>query len=208
MRNSFGLLMREEIHAAHFINKPGPLVRIPRQDRLTILRHHVAEISRMADLNLINVLIDKQAKPVGYSPFERSWEALIQRFSNTMQHRNFQGPANPDETGMVVPDDTDSARVTQMLRRMRRFNFISNQQNFGTGYRNLRVMNVIEDPFFKRSDHSYFIQAADTVAYFLYQQENPCAYVRRRGARTYFGRLSNLFCRHAAPNDPQGVKRF
>ena len=39
MRTTFGLLLREEIHAAHFLNRPGPLVRIKRNDRLSIIRH-------------------------------------------------------------------------------------------------------------------------------------------------------------------------
>jgi hypothetical protein len=42
MRNKFGLLLREEIHCARMINKPGELVRIKRNDRLTILRNFTA----------------------------------------------------------------------------------------------------------------------------------------------------------------------
>lgn len=38
MRNSFGLLLREEVHAAKMINNPGDLVRIKRNDRLSIIR--------------------------------------------------------------------------------------------------------------------------------------------------------------------------
>ena len=30
----------------------------------------------MKFLNVINVRVDKQEKPVGYDPFERAWEAL------------------------------------------------------------------------------------------------------------------------------------
>ena len=208
MRGVFGLLMREEIHAAHFINKPGPLVRIRRNDRLAILRHHISELATMSDLSIINILVDKDGKRPDYSPLDVAWRALVQRFSDTMHHRNFPGPANPDETGFVIPDDTDAARITRMLRRMRRFNPIPHRGDYGSGYRNLRIANLVEDPFFKRSEHSYFIQAADTIAYFLYQQESPSAYLRRRGGRSLFERLGPLLCRAAAPGDPQGIKRF
>jgi hypothetical protein len=37
MQRAFGLRLREEIHAAALINRPGPLVRIQRNDRLTII---------------------------------------------------------------------------------------------------------------------------------------------------------------------------
>ncbi len=77
MRNQFGLLIREEIHAAHFINKPGPLVRIRRNDRLTILRHHIAELASMRDLSIITVLVDKHAKGAVYPVFDYSWIAFI-----------------------------------------------------------------------------------------------------------------------------------
>ena len=38
MRQAFGLRLREELHAAALVNDPGALVRIPRNDRLTIVR--------------------------------------------------------------------------------------------------------------------------------------------------------------------------
>src|SRR5205807_4620732 len=47
LRNKYGLKMAEEIHAAAMINKPGPLVRISRNDRLAILRAFVDEITHL-----------------------------------------------------------------------------------------------------------------------------------------------------------------
>src|SRR5260370_828850 len=38
MRDAFGLLMNDEIHAAAMIRGPGKLARISRNDRLTIVR--------------------------------------------------------------------------------------------------------------------------------------------------------------------------
>jgi hypothetical protein len=46
MKSAFGLKLREEIHAAHFINRPGNLARIHRNDRLTILRSFANEYSQ------------------------------------------------------------------------------------------------------------------------------------------------------------------
>ncbi len=86
LRTSFGLLMREEIHASHMISKPGGMVRIPRNDRLSILRFLADHLAGMGDLRLINVVVSKKAKPPGYPVFEQAWQALIQRFENTMVH--------------------------------------------------------------------------------------------------------------------------
>ena len=112
MRNMFGLLLREEIHCARMINKPGELVRIQRNDRLTILRNFTAELAAMPDLSVINIVVEKRLKASNYDVTEAAWTMLIQRFSNTMSHRNFSGPANPDERGMVVPDMSEVKKIT------------------------------------------------------------------------------------------------
>lgn len=208
MRNSFGLLMREEIHAAHLINKPGPLLKIKRNDRLTIIRLFLNEISSMQDLSIINIVVDKQGKPAGYNAMEKAWEALIQRFSNTMSHRNFTGPANPDDRGMIIPDNTDVNVVTSLLRRMRRYNPIPNQSEHGAGYRNLTVSNLVEDPYFKDSRNSYLIQAADVVAFALYQKMAPSAYIKKKTAQNYFNRLDAVLCKAASSSDPEGIVRL
>ena len=104
MRTRFGLLMREEIHAGSMLSRPGSLVRIKKNDRLTIIRHFLDELANTGFLNFINVVVDKHGKPAGYDPFEKAWQALIQRFENTLNHRNFPGPANPDDKGTeLVP---------------------------------------------------------------------------------------------------------
>lgn len=205
MRTKFGLLLREEIHSAHLINRPGPLIRIPRNDRLTIIRHFTDELAALADINIINVVVDKRGKPTGYDVIENSWRALIQRFSNTMTYRNFPGPANPDDRGMVLPDMGEVKKVTEVLRKMRRYNPIPNQPPHGPGYRNLLISNLIEDPYFKDSRHSYFIQAADLAAFLLYQRLTPSSYAKMKSLDKYFSRLSGVLCRVASGADPDGI---
>ncbi len=206
MRNTFGLLLREEIHAAHLINRPGDLVRIKRNDRLTIIRAFINELSAMPDLSIINVVVDKQGKPAGYDVMTKAWEALIQRFSNTLSHRNFNGPANPDERGFIVPDNTEARKIRDLVRKMRRYNPVPNQ--FGGGYRNLQIDNLVEDPYFRDSRDSYLIQAADVVAFALYQHLEPSSFIKRKSAHNYFNKLDAQLCRVAAPRDPQGIVRL
>lgn len=208
MKAKFGLKLREEIHAGNFFTRPGKLSRIMRNDRLTIVRSLADELAGMADLNFIHVLVDKQGKPLTYDVFEMGWKALIQRFENTITHRNFPGPQNADERGLILPDHTDDKKLTGLLRKMRRYNVVPSKGALGLGARNLTLTKVIEDPNFKDSDHSYFIQAADAAAFMLYQLHAPNSYIRKRGARNYFLRLAPVLCRYAAPGDPQGVVRL
>ena len=204
MQRTFNLRLREEIHAARMINHPGDLQRIKRNERLTILRFFADEIATMSEINIINVVVDKQGKPPNYDVFGTAWKALLQRFENTITARNFPGPKNPDERGMLFPDDT-TPRLSRLLRQMRRYNPIPHHPVYGTGYRFLNITNIIEDPNFRNSQDSYFIQAADLAAYLLYQHIAPNAYMRKGGGHNYFNRLEPVLCRVASRNDPQGI---
>jgi hypothetical protein len=208
MARTFGLRLSDEIHAAALINRPGELVRIPRNERLTLVRFFADELATMSYLNVINIVVDKNDKPVTYDPFVMAWKTLLQRFSNTLTHGNFPDSSSQRENGMVFPDQTDMKKVTQLMRQMGRFNPVPNQPAFGLGYRNLTITNIVEDPSFRDSAHSYFIQAADLVAFLLYQKIAPNAYVRRKSAQNYFDRLTPILCRVASNSDRQGIVRL
>ncbi|MCG3208393.1 MAG: hypothetical protein FOGNACKC_01997 [Anaerolineae bacterium] len=209
MNGAFGLRLREELHAARLINNPGPLVRITRNDRLAIIRHFATELAHLPGANIINVVVDKTNKPANYDVFISAWKVLIQRFQNTMSYHNFRGPGNPDERGMIFPDHTDDKKLTQLLRQLRRYNPVPNQPQFGLGgYRNLTIDAVIEDPNFRDSAHSYFIQAVDLAAFLLYQKLRPSGYIRRKSAQNYFDRLDPALCKVASKTDPQGIVRL
>ncbi len=208
MKETYGLKLREEIHAAALINKPGELVRIPRHQRLTILRDLADELATMTDLNIINIVVDKQGKAADYDVFGMAWKALIQRFENTLSHHNFSGPANPDDRGMVFPDHTEDKKLVQLLRAMRRYNPISNQSQFVTGYRNLTLSNILEDPNFRNSADSYWVQAADLAAFLLYQNLVPSSYMRKKSGQNYFNRLDGILCKVASSSDPKGIVRL
>jgi Protein of unknown function (DUF3800) len=206
MRTRFGLQMREEIHAGPMLSRPGKLLRIRKNDRLTIIRAHLDELASMKFLNVINVRVDKEGKPADYDPFERAWEALIQRFENTLRYSNFPRPKFIfGDIGIIFCDAADEASLRRIYRRMRVFNPIPNMRSFFTGgYRQLPLTRVAEDPNIRHSHHSYFIQAADTAAFALYQHYAPSAYVRKKGARNYFLRLDPILCK-VASRTPLGV---
>jgi hypothetical protein len=208
MRTAFGLKLREEIHASHMINKSGSLLRIRRNDRLMILLSLINELAAMRDLTVINVVVDKTSKQAAYDVFGMAWKALIQRFENTMSHRNFNGPTNADERGTLFPDHTDDKKLTRLLRQLRVFNPIPNQRNFGAGFRNLGLTRVVEDPNYRDSEHSYFIQACDVVAFMLHQQLAPNSYMRTKNGDHIFRRLDPVLAKVCAPADPQGIVRL
>lgn len=210
IRDLYGLKLREELHASPLINRPGTDLsrRIPKHKRLEIVRAFAKELASIGDLSIINILVNKIGKPATYDVFEAAWVALIQRLENTIRNRNFNGPANQDDCGLILPDRTDEKKLTLLLRRMRRWNPVSNQPQWGSGFRNLRLARLVEDPVFKDSEHSYLIQASDLAAYLLYQRIAPNKYMRKKGARTLFHVLDPILCKVASTAHPQGVVRL
>ena len=150
--------------------------------------------------------MNKSAKGPNYDVFENAWMVLLQRFENTISHRNFPGPQNPQDYGVVVTDKTDEPKLRALARRLRRYNPVPSIG--GAGYRHLPIRTIVEDPVHRDSLHSYFIQLADVNSYCLLQQESPNRYFRRKGARRFFRRLDPVLCKVATRSDPQGVVRL
>lgn len=206
LRDNKGLKLREEIHCRDFINSPGELIRIKRNDRLDILKKCIDWLNTQADLSIITVVVDKTKANKSSDIFELAWNTLLMRFENTIRHRNFPGPSNSDDRGMVLPDNTDGEKLTKLLRKMRHYNYISNRRDlYGSGSRNVKLNYIIEDPFLKDSKNSFLHQMADVVAYFARQQCESNSYLRKKGATTFYKRLSNVHCKVASPKHPYGI---
>lgn len=62
LRGHYGLRLREEIHAAHFLHRPGALARIRKDFRLRISRDVLDFEAGLPDVNVLNVLVDKATK--------------------------------------------------------------------------------------------------------------------------------------------------
>jgi hypothetical protein len=205
-RVKYGFKLRDEIHASHFIHSPGALARIPKSIRLRLLREVIDFEAGLPDVSIINVVVDKSGKPADYDVFHSAWRALIQRLENTISHRNFPGPRNPQDSGLLVVDQTEESKLMRLTRRMRVYNPVPNMD--GSGYRQLPITTMVEDAVHRNSLHSYFIQLSDVNAYFLYQKQAPAGYIRKKGARHYFDRLDPVLCKVASLSDAQGIVRL
>ncbi|MBL1278490.1 MAG: DUF3800 domain-containing protein [Ectothiorhodospiraceae bacterium] len=117
--------------------------------------------------------------------------------------KNFPGPQNPDDRGLLIVDQTDKFKPRNLSRKMRRYNPIPSM--FGNSTLPSPITTLVEDAVHRNSQHSYFIQLADVNAYFLFQSQQPCAYVKNKGARNYFRRLGPALCTVASRNHPGGI---
>ena len=208
LKESKGLKLREEIHSSHFLNNPGELVRIPMNDRVDIIKQCIKWLNTRNHLSVFSVRIDKdQAKYTSKElVFETAWQYLIQRFENTINYRNFNGPANTDERGIIIADNTDAPKLRLLYRKMRRFNPTPNiKEVFNEGSRNLPIKLLVEDPIHRDSRDSYFLQLSDVVAYLAYQKYAPNKRAKSKGLHNYYERLSDVLVSKIARNNNLGI---
>lgn len=204
LRATAGLKLREEIHATHFVNRPGELRRIKRHERIDILKQCIDWVADQQDINVITIVAAKSGK-TKEQIFDWSWQRLIQRFENTIRYRNFNGPVNPDDRGIMIADRTDDKQLRLLVRRMRRYNPIP---NITGGYRNLTLDYVIEDPIMRESKDSLLHQMADVVSYCARQLYEPNAYMKKKGGHKFYERLDTALVKRASKNHPLGIVEF
>jgi hypothetical protein len=212
IKRRYRVFLEDEIHAAEMINKPSKLASslqaLSKHERLAIIRHFADQLARLADISIINVVVDKQSGKFSTKDevFRRAWYVLFQRFENTIQYQNFPGPKNPSERGMVFPDSTDGTKLRKYLNDMRLINRLKIPQRSGAFVvHDVPIQVIIEDPIMRDSSGSYFVQAADLAVYLLKQSIEPSSYMKKHGGNAYFRRLDPILCKVASRTDPYGI---
>jgi hypothetical protein len=204
IRDRYGWKLRTELHAQEMVNgRVSGNDGIQRNKRFLILRSLLDWIGARNDIGIITVVVEKAGYETPTEVFETGWKYLIQRFENTLQHRNSPGPQNAEDRGIVIPDNTNGEALRKLLRKMRRYNPVPSA--FGPSARNTPIRTIIEDPMLRDSRDSFFIQLADVCAYFARQSFQPNKIVKKQGARHYYGRLEPAIIKKAAPGHPLGM---
>ncbi|MBF0479971.1 MAG: DUF3800 domain-containing protein [Candidatus Omnitrophica bacterium] len=203
IKTRYGLKLREEIHSANFIHRPGELSRIPKSLRLRLLRDVLDFEATLPDVNVLSVVVKKQGKPAGTDVVDMAWTTLIQRFHNTISSRNFSGPKNPDDLGIIIADQTDEKKLMRILRRMRRYNPVPSRIQAES--RNILIDTIVEDVVHRNSAHSYFIQLTDVNAYFVMQKYKACKYIKKQGGVNYYERLNPVLCKQVSRSNDWGI---
>jgi hypothetical protein len=211
LKHKYGVYLDDAIHAGAMINRPKrcapAIAQLKKHQRLAIIRHHADLIATLRDISIINVVVDKTSgrAPDKDEVFRRAWYALFQRFENTIRRKNFPGPKNADDRGIVFPDNTDGQKLRNYLDTMRSRNRLKVfHPTGGFHYRDEPIQVIVEHPVMRDSRESFMIQAADCACYLLKQFEEPSSYMKRHGGNAYFNRLGSVLCKHASGKDPTG----
>jgi len=77
----------------------------------------------------------------------------------------------------------------------------------GKEYKNIPITNIIEDPVFRQSHRSYFIQLVDFCAYALLQKERPTESRKKFGLDFAWTELVEILVFEANKKDDCGIVR-
>ncbi len=161
---AYNFRMRDELHARDIWMARGDSKN--RGDsyaqRYRMFRDVAFFLRQSSEISIIAVSVNKlQPRLSGVNIREYAWKLLIQRFENYLLDKG--------TNGIVFADEGEDKLVRGQLRRMRAYNPIPSK--FG-GYYQQKIVRILEDPVFRESKHSYFIQLADMVAYFCRLRDN------------------------------------
>lgn len=183
-----GLLKREKIHSAELIrpSRTAAYKQIAKTARIQILRDFVQAMPAFfPNARILNVCFDKQQLAQHNEYLLPAWQLLLTAYEVLL--------AQQQTRGLVMADATDANALRGLLRE---FRSASPPLQF-----------LVEDVFHCSSQHSYFVQAADAITYFLFRQEYPKGSTRKFNLGNLFQTLEPLLLKEAAPVDSQGIIR-
>jgi len=191
LREKHGIFIDHELHAWKFAAGKGRVADRPirKPERAAIFR----EVLQFVAESKCFVVVSSCHMVEQYA-FER----LLNRINRTAQTKaqNF----------LLFFDQGAEIEITKRVRKMRVYNPIPSKFGArGGGAKSVPLDRCLEDPIFKDSKASYFIQLADFCAYALLRMERPIASRTALGYDNMYEELRSVSRRITNPNDPKGM---
>jgi len=158
--SKYGILPRSELKGRDFRDGGGAFdgLKIPRKTRMDIYKE-ILNWETTVPISTFSIAVNKKgAVANGWSEaMYCAWNFMLNRLHVKC------APQNDDERFSMFPDKGHATKVIRWVRTMRRFNRVPS--HYGPSSLPLRIERVIEDPSFRDSKSSYFVQIADMNAY-------------------------------------------
>ena len=196
IRDSDGIYVTKELHAWKFVSGRGQIApsHISKTRRCEIFKEGLGMLAAQDSVRIFNVCMNSQM---------RAFERLLNRINRTMHAWGSHA--------LLICDEGKEAMYTRLVRKMSVHNPIPSRfgvwLDTGQTTKNIPIDRIIEDPFFRQSEKSYFVQMADFCAYALLRQERHLASKNQYGLHQAFALLAPACVRAANPRDRFGVIR-
>lgn len=198
LKKTDGIYVYKELHAWKFVSGRGKISDriVPKGRRCKIFKEALEMIASLPGVRLFNAVFPAKED-------ELAFERLLNRIQRTIEAW--------ESRAILICDTGKETAYTRLARRMHIYNPIPSKfgvwQDTGLIAKNIPIDRIIEDPFFKRSDQSYFIQLVDFCAYALLRRERPILSKEKYGLDKAFQLLSSILVLDANKRDPEGIIR-
>ncbi|MGD9658327.1 MAG: DUF3800 domain-containing protein [Methylocystis sp.] len=192
LKNEHGIYKNKELHAWKFAAGKGAIssMVLSKQQRSEIFSETLSFIA--ANQRYFRVISSVNRNEAD------AFDRLVNRINRTARRFN--------KHVMFICDEGQQIAFTRRIRKMRIHNPISSKYSAwedGKRTKNITIDNIIEDPFFKNSEESYFIQLADFCAYALLRMERPIASRTALGYDKKYQLLSPILILACNQRDPR-----
>jgi len=179
---TYELHSRDLLRSSGFFRKRG----LHLGTRVAVYKESVSFLSKQQKhLKLLTVSIDKSKEwnsPLSYA--EKAWQLLIQRFDNFLYH-------NDETFGVIMADAGYKRLARKVYRKMRVYNPIPSKKET-MKYYNKPIELILEDPNWKDSKESFFIQLVDIACNVVKLHEIPSTRAKRKGYSDLFRLLTPI----------------
>lgn len=161
VNKKYGLPMNLEIHSKEFLQNKNPYrqLLISEINRIEIIQKYCECISKLP-FQVVNVVINKKKiRSSKYQVLDNSLTYSIQRVVNTI--------VDPAEKLIIISDEGRIPKMRTTTRRLQVYNPIPSKYSMGIATQR-PIDRLIEDPLPKESQHSYFVQTSDFMAFLIY----------------------------------------
>ncbi|MBL7718747.1 MAG: DUF3800 domain-containing protein [Flavipsychrobacter sp.] len=160
LKAKYGLNVSQEFHTKEFITDKNPYHGLfTPQQRKEMLFDYCRGLATL-NFKLVTVCINKRGinRPE-YEVLEKALTYSVQRIENDLT------VMGDDARFMIITDEGRVAAMRRTTRMIQKINYVPSMLD-GTPIRK-DIKKLIEDPLSKNSKDSYFIQAADLLAFIM-----------------------------------------
>jgi hypothetical protein len=200
LKASLGIFTSKEFHATDFVSGRGRIAPnvISKWDRCNVFKESMGVFSSLDGAEIISGIWLRNG---------RSLNAIHVHAFSRIQERLQRRSVAQNSQMIVVADEGKEKELRKVARLSKVWNPVGSQfgqWSDGSSYKNIPNDRLLEDPFFKPSDQSYFLQAADFIAFALLKSEVAAtAHVSRYGLNAAYDLLEPICVKKASAKDPR-----
>lgn len=200
LKSTFGIFTSKEFHATDFVSGRGRIApnTVTKWQRSEIFKESMSVFSSLDGAGIISGIWSREGRSLN--------EIHVHAFSR-IQERLQRRSVALDSQMLVIADEGKEKELRKVARLSKIWNPVGSkfgQWEDGSAYKNIPNERLIEDPFFKQSNQSYFLQAADFIAFALLKSEVPATpNIAKYGLNTAYDLLEPICIKKASAKDPR-----